>query len=353
MSESKEISPPEDGNASRVAGATTTITWQTRFAGSLALPVVSVILLIIAIGSTQTTLFVDGPTWTNILRSSSFLIIVACFQAIVLITGGLDLSVGSTFLAGAIMAAYIADSTGSALYAVVGGFVVGLLIGSLNGFLIAVVGLPPIITTLGTMFAVAAIVLTITQGRSIGPLPSNFNVISNIQVGIVPIVFLYAAIIAVCVHVVLEHTVWGTAIRAIGGNREAAIRVGINVDRMRFIIYGLTGAFSGFAGVLQAASLGSGSPSYGNGMELNVIAAVVIGGVSIYGAVGNIPGVVAGTILLSFITIGLVLLRVSGSLQDFFVGAVLIVALLVDKFRRERMFRASAKHIVSETSNAS
>ena len=328
-------------SGSGVMRAATTVTWRTRIVGSLALPVVLVMVLLVLGGSTQTSLFFDASTWTNILRSSSFLIIVACFQALVLITGGLDLSVGASFLAGAMTAAYIVDSTSSALFAMLGGFGVGALIGLLNGILTSWLMISPIIATLGTMFGITAIVVTITGGRSIGPLPSSFTDLANIQIGFFPIVMVYALVIAVCVHVVLEHTNWGTSIRAIGGNREAAARVGINVRGTSTVIYTLTGAFSALAGVLQAASLGSGSPSYGNGMALNVIAAVVIGGVSIYGAIGNIPGVVAGSILLSLITIGLVLLRVSGSMQDFFVGAVLIFAVIVDNFRRSRMFKAS------------
>lgn len=328
---------------SGVLRAATTVTWRTRIVGSLALPVMLVMLVLVLGGSTQTLLFLQADTWTNILRTSSFVIIVACFEALVMMAGGLDLSVGASFLAGAMTAAYIVDSTESSMLAIIGGLAVGGLIGLLNGFLTSWLMISPIIATLGTMFGITAIVVTVTRGVSIGPLPASFTDLANIQIGFLPIVMVYALAIAFAAHVVLEYADWGTRIRAIGGNREAAARVGINVRTTSTVVYTLTGAFSALAGVLQAASLGSGSPSYGTGMSLNVIAAVVIGGVSIYGAIGNIPGVIAGSVLLSVITIGLVLLRVSGSMQDFFVGLVLIIAVLVDNFRRSSMFKASVE----------
>ncbi len=326
-----------------VLRAATTVTWRTRVFGSLALPVMLVMLVLVLGGSTQTLLFLQADTWTNILRTSSFVIIVACFEALVLMAGGLDLSVGASFLAGAMTSAYIVDTTESSMLAILGGLAVGGLIGLLNGFLTSWLMISPIIATLGTMFGITAIVVTVTGGVSIGPLPPSFTDLANIQLGFIPIVMVYALAVALGVHVVLEYTDWGTRIRAIGGNREAAARVGINVRMTSTAVYTLTGVFSALAGVLQAASLGSGSPSYGTGMSLNVIAAVVIGGVSIYGAIGNIPGVIAGSVLLSVITIGLVLLRVSGSMQDFFVGLVLIIAVLVDNLRRSRMFKASVE----------
>jgi ribose/xylose/arabinose/galactoside ABC-type transport system permease subunit len=326
-----------------VPRASTSITWRTRITGSLALPVVIVMLVLVFGGSTLSPLFLQADTWTNILRTSSFVIIVACFVALVLIAGGIDLSVGASFLAGAIASAFVADATSSTPLAIAAGLAVGAAIGLLNGLLASWLMISPIIATLGTMFGITAIVVTLTGGTSIGPLPPAFTDFANIQFGPIPIVFIYALIIAGAVHVALEYTEWGTRIRAIGGNREAAARVGINVRKTETLVYVLTGTFSAFAGVLQASSLGSGSPTYGTGMSLNVIAAVVIGGVSIYGAIGNVPGVIAGSVLLSVITIGLVLVRVPGSMQDFFVGLVLIVAVIVDNLRRSRMFKASVE----------
>ncbi len=347
---SDELGPPSglavsDTQTNHIARAATSLSWRARVTSSLALPVLTVMILIVALGSLKTPLFLAPDTWSNILRASSFVIIVACFEALVMIAGGLDLSVGASFLAGAMTSAYLVTATESIALAFGGALVVGLAIGFVNGLLTSWLMISPIIATLGTLFGVGAIVITLSGGVSIGPLPDNFSQIGNISLGPIPGVFVYAIVIAVMVHVVLEYTDWGTRIRAIGGNREAAIKVGINARRTAMSVYAMTGMFSALAGLLQAASLGSGSPSFGIGMELKVIAAVIIGGVSIYGAIGTIPGVVAGSMLLSLITVGLVLLRISGSMQNFFVGLVLIIAVVIDRFRKERMFKASVDKV--------
>jgi ribose/xylose/arabinose/galactoside ABC-type transport system permease subunit len=328
-----------------VARAATTLSWRHRLTSSLALPVMSVMVLIVVLGSIKNPLFYSPDTWSNILRASSFIIIVACFEALVMISGGIDLSVGASFLAGAMAAAYMVQNTGSIALAFAGALLVGLAIGLINGFLASWLMISPIIATLGTLFGVGAIIITLSGGLAIGPLPESFSQIGNISLGPIPGVFVYAILIAAGVHIVLEYTDWGTRIRAIGGNREAAIKVGINARRTAITVYAMTGMFSALAGLLQAASLGSGSPSFGIGMELKVIAAVIIGGVSIYGAIGTIPGVVAGSVLLSLITVGLVLLQISGSMQNFFIGLVLIIAVIIDRFRKERMFKASVDKV--------
>lgn len=325
--------------------ASTHLSFKSRLSASLALPVVVAIGVIVLLGSTQTTLFVSGATWSNILRASSFVIILACFEALVLISGGLDLSVGASLLAGAMMAAYVVAYWNSIPLAFVAAMGVGLLIGSLNGLLINVLKVSPIIATLAMMFGVSSVVITLSGGLAIGPLPDSFTEIGNAKFGIIPAVFIYAIVIALGVHIVLEYTDWGTRIRAVGGNKEAAQKVGVNVPVTSFTIYAVTGAFSALAGLFLAANLGSGSPTFGIGMELTVIAAVVIGGVSIYGAIGTIPGVVAGSILLSLITVGLVLLRIPGSLQELFVGLVLVIAVAIDRFRKDRMFKASVRNV--------
>ncbi len=339
--------PVAGSGATVVERATTTLSWRHRVLSSLALPVVSVIVFIVVLGSVANPLFHSLDTWTNILRASSFIIIVACFEALVIISGGIDLSVGASFLTGAMTAAYIVQYQGSIPLAFAGALLVGLAIGLINGFLASWLLISPIIATLGTLFGVGAIVVTLSGGLAIGPLPDDFSQIGNVSLGPIPGVFVYAILIAAGVHVVLESTDWGTRIRAIGGNREAAIKVGINARRTAITVYAMTGMFSALAGLLQAASLGSGSPSFGIGMELNVIAAVIIGGVSIYGAIGTMPGVVAGSILLTLITVGLVLLQISGSMENFFVGLVLIIAVIIDRFRKERMFRASVDKVKS------
>lgn len=340
------VDPSADGatsqsDAASIRLAVTTVPLRQRMRSSLALPVLGVMAAIVLIGATQSSLFFAEATWANVLRSASFMVIVACFQGLVMISGGLDLSVGSTFLAGAMAAAFAVDQTGSVGLAFVAALGVGLLIGSFNGFLTNVINISPIIATLGTLFMVTAVIVTLSRGLSIGPLPEYFSDIGNVKFGMLPGVFLYALLIAAIVHFVLEYTEFGTHIRATGGDRDAAEKVGINVRLTSFILYASCGTFSALAGLLQAANLGAGNPSLGTGMELKVIAAAIIGGVSIFGAVGTVSGIVAGSVLLSVITVGIVILRVSGSMQNFIVGLVLIIAVSLDRFRYTRKFRVS------------
>lgn len=334
---------PDRGSHADIELASTTIPVFTRFRSSAALPVLFVMLTIVLLGATRTSLFLTEATWTNILRSASFFIIVACFQGLVMMSGGLDLSVGSSFVSGAMTAGYVVEKTGSVPLAVLACLGAGILIGGLNGVLTNVLQISPIIATLGTLFMVTAIVVTRSGGLSIGPLSDDFKAITKWSIGFVPGVFIYAIVIAAVVHFVLEYTELGTHIRASGGDRDAAEKVGINVRATSFMLYTACGAFTALAGLLQASSLGAASPSFGTGMELKVIAAAVIGGVSIYGAIGTIPGIVSGSVLLSVITVGIVLLRISGSMQNFFVGFVLIVAVALDRFRQTRKFRVSVE----------
>lgn len=332
--------------------ATTKVSLQARVRSSLALPVLVVMLTIVLLGATRTSLFLSEATWTNILRSASFFVIVACFQGLVMISGGLDLSVGSSFLAGAMLAAFVVDQTGSVPLAFLASVCGGLAIGGFNGALTTVLRISPIIVTLGSLFMVRAIIETRTRGLSIGPLPDHFTRIASPMVGFVPGVFIYAVLVAGIAHVILEYTEFGTHVRATGGDRDAAEKVGINVRATSFILYAACGAFAALAGLLQAASLGAGAPSFGTGMELKVIAAAVIGGVSIYGAVGTIPGIVSGSVLLSVITVGIVLLRIPGSMQNFVVGFVLIVAVVADRIRQTRKFRVTVSEKVDEPAPA-
>ena len=316
-----------------------------RLRSSLALPVLVVVALITVLGGTRNSAFFSEATWINILRSASFTTIVACFEGLVLISGGLDLSVGSTFLAGAMTSAGVVQASQSDLVALLAALGVGAGIGAINGILANYIGIPPIIATLGTMFGVSAVVTTLSGGLSIGPLPDSFGVIGQGSWGPIPSVVLIAAGIAVATHVLLEYTTLGPKIRAIGGNRAAATSLGLSVKRLSCSVYIITGAFAAFAGLLQAANLGAGDPSFGSDLELQVIAAVVIGGVSVYGAIGTVAGMVAGCVLLSVLTIAISLLHFSGTMQDFAVGVVMIVAVTLDQVRRSRMFAMSRRKV--------
>jgi ribose/xylose/arabinose/galactoside ABC-type transport system permease subunit len=150
---------------------------------------------------------------------------------------------------------------------------------------------------------------------------------------------IYAVVVAIIAHIVLEYTTFGWSVRAVGGNREAAQNAGINVRRVSLAVYVLSGLSAALAGILMSARLGSGQPSVGTGFELQVISSVIIGGTSLFGGIGSVAGSALGAFVLSALTNGLILLRVDPVLENVVIGSIIIVAVALDQFRRGRMFR--------------
>ena len=319
--------------------------WKKKFRASLSLPVILVIVLFTLVGATKNANFLNGPTWLNILTTASFTSIVACFEGFVLISGGLDLSVGAVFLTGAMVSAELSIKGYPVPVAILGALLAGAVVGALNGGLANYVGISPIIATLGTLFCTTAVVTTLSKGLAIGPLSSSFSRLAGGTWGPIPTVIFYALGIALIAHIILRYSTFGMKIRAVGGNRSAVDALGLNAKRISMTVYIMTGVAAAFAGVLQCSYLGAGAPSYGSDLELQVIAAVVIGGVSVLGAVGEVSGMVIGCILLSLLSIGLLLLHFAGSMQDFVVGFVMVIAVSIDKIRRTFMFRVSRNDI--------
>ncbi len=329
------------GGTSDVGLASVSQSRWRRIASSSASALIVVIIIFVVLGATQNDRFLDQQTWINILRNAVFLIIVGAGSTFVLIGGGLDLSIGSVFAAGAVSAAWAADAGWAVPLAFGFGISTGVAVGLVNGTLVNFVSIPPIIVTLGTLFAVRSLVVTLSGGNPIGPLPDEFTAVGQGEFLGLPLLIIIAAVVAILMDILLERTNFGWTVRAVGGNRDGARRVGINVVKVSIATYVLGGALAAFAGVLMASRLSSGPPSLGGGFELEVIAAVVIGGTSISGSIGSIRGTVIGAVLLSILTTGLILLKVDSTLQNLFVGAVVILAAGLDQVRKKRMFRKS------------
>lgn len=302
--------------------------------------VLVVIALFVAYGATRSPQFLDASTWINISRNAVFILIVGSFTTFVFVSGGLDLSVGSVFAVGAMTSAWLAFGGHSTVVAAIGGCLAGGVCGLVNGVLVNYASIPAFITTLGMLYAARSVVTFSTGGNPIGPLPDSFGVIGQTELGSFPLLVVYAGVVAVLAYVLLEKTTFGWSVRAVGGNREAANNAGINVRRVSTTVYALSGLSAGLAGMLIASRLGSGQPSLGTGFELQIISAVIIGGTSLFGGIGSIPGTVLGSLVLSILTTGLILLRIDPVLQDFVVGVIIVVAVGLDQLRRKRMFRA-------------
>ena len=271
-----------------------------------------------------------------VLRNASFVGLVALGQTLVLLVGGIDLSVGAIAGLSAIIGALMLTVLGIHPYAVIPlTCLFGLGLGFANAVFVAKLRLNPFIVTLasGEMFAGANLV--ITQGYPIRPLGSDFRFFGQGEVLGIPapvIVFFSAGII---LWWMLTKTKFGRNIYAVGGNRDAAVLVGIRVWRVEFAVYGLAGAFAALAGILYASRMDAAQPSVGEGWMLSAITAAIIGGTSLRGGEGTILGTIFGALLLTVLQNGTVLLNVSGYWQRMIVGSVVLVAILVDLLRRK------------------
>lgn len=342
MSESKgmaKVVPGVDDTNDVERAATGALSLRERLITSpQALLLLTIIVFSIFVAS-QAPNYMTMANWTIIVRNAVFIFIVGAFSTYVLVHGGLDLSVGSVFMAGAMAVAQFLVWEYPVWLAILLATGVGVLTGLVNGLLINFGRIPAFITTLGMLYVVRGLTTFATQGRPLAPIPDEFNVLGQGDILGAPLLIVYAVVIGIVAHVVLEATPFGWSIRAIGGNREAARAAGINVRRLSTVVYILSGASAAFAGVLMSARLGSGQPSVGNGLELQVISAVIIGGTSLFGGIGSVAGTALGALVLSILSDGLILLRIDPILQNVMVGIIIVVAVGIDQFRRGRMFR--------------
>jgi ribose/xylose/arabinose/galactoside ABC-type transport system permease subunit/ABC-type sugar transport system substrate-binding protein len=262
--------------------------------------------------------------------------LIAIGMTFVIITGGFDLSVGSTFAFGGLIVGVLLQSGVSTPVAFVAAVLAGAVVGIFNGFFITKVKVNPFVTTLGSMTIVRGIVLLATQGNSITGFPDGFLVIGQEKLFGVFYPILIMLIFLVISDFLLRKSRFLRKTYYIGGNEEAARLSGIDVDRVKVWMYVLTGMLSALAGVIATAKTGATSPIAGSGAELRIIAAVVVGGASLSGGRGTIFGTFLGLMLTSIITNGLGFLRISFYAEGIVSGTILIIAVMLDQLTRER-----------------
>ena len=276
----------------------------------------------------------------------SWICIAGFGEAIVMIGGGLDLAVGSTMGLGG-MACCLVLTAGLGLWlAVLAGLAAGLAIGLANAIAITRIRLNPFIATLGSLSIVRGLTYGIVQGAAITP-PDNaaggvFSWLGNGTVGPVPVPVLIMLAIGIALVVLMNQTPFGRHIYAVGGNEAAARLLGLKVDRIKLAMYLLSGLLSALGGVLLAAKAGTALPDAATGYELEIIAAVIIGGTSLYGGRGTIPGVLIGAALLGVIDNGIVLLGLAGYWQQLITGLVIAAAATLDVARQRLEARRRA-----------
>ncbi len=275
--------------------------------------------------------FLNWSNLSQVIRALSFTAIMGVGQAAVIITGGIDLAVGSVLgLSGVVVAVLLTSGVALPL-TVVAGLAVGLAAGLLNGVVITRAKLPPFIVTLGMMSIARGLAFAITGGETIRNLPPEYLAAGQGELFGVPVPILILALLAAAAGYLLRTTTWGRYVYAIGGNEEAALLAGVDVRRVKVAVYGVCGLAAGIAGVLFTSRFGVGQSTAGLGYELDVIAAAVIGGASLTGGKGTILGVVIGSLLMGILRNGLVLLNVSAYWQQVAIGLVIILAVILDR----------------------
>ena len=294
-------------------------------------------ILLIIIVQMVNPLFLTKLNVLSILRSSGYMLIPALGMTLILISGGLDLSVGSVYGLGGVVTAYCLTNGLPIVPSVLLGLLSGMACGILNGVVIVKLKIPPIMMTLGMYYMARGLVYVITQGTPIFPLPEAFKAIEqqNISLGR-PTAVVCAMILAAVFFIIMRYTVYGRKIYAIGGNIETARVAGINIDAIMISLYAIIGTLSALDGVLMSSRLGSGQPSAGTGYELQVIAAVVIGGTSTYGGKGTLAGTVIGVIFMNILSSSMTIMKISAYWQNFVIGAALVVAVIIDQIKRSK-----------------
>jgi ribose transport system permease protein len=268
--------------------------------------------------------------------------VIAVGITLVIITAGIDLSVGSVAaLAGVLGVMTMVDLGFSPLLAIIAGTLVGAGAGLVNGFLITVANLPPFIATLGMLTVARGLVYVVTGGVAVFGAPDSFRLLGQGVVASIPIPIIALAVVALAGYIVLSRTRLGRYAYAIGSNPEAARLSGIPVKRYLVVVYVIGGALAGFGGMIAASQVNSGQPNYGIGLELDIIAAAVIGGASLFGGQGTIFGTLIGAFLIALIRDGAVLLGVNTFYQQILIGVVIWLAVYWDQLRRRKIEAAS------------
>jgi len=256
----------------------------------------------------------------------------------VIITGGIDLSLGSVYgLAGVITTLILTKTNTNAFFSVLLGVGAAALFGLFNGVMIVKVNLPPFIATLASMSIARGLCYVITQGYPITGIESQgFLFIGQGAIAGIPAAVWCMVVVAIVFSIFLNKTVTGRRIYAVGGNEEATRISGVNTGRIKLLVYTLCSALAGFAGIITASKLGIGQPTSGTGFELDAIAAVAIGGASLAGGAGTVSGTIMGAAIIGILRNALVLLSVNAYWQQLIIGFVILIAVAADQISKRR-----------------
>lgn len=297
--------------------------------------VIALIVMIIFFSITTKT-FLTPTNLANIARQISIVGICAVGMTCVILTGGIDLSVGSLIGVVVVTCATLMSNGVPIVPTVIVGFLLGMAIGAVNATCITFLKIPPMITTLGLMLSLRGVAYLISGGMPIYGLPESFKVLGQGSVGIVPVSMIVMVIVFIFGYILLNKTVFGRRIYGIGGNEETARLSGVNVKVEIYKIYIMVGFLGALAAMILMSKVNSGQPSAGDGYEMDIITAVVLGGVSVSGGEGKLSKVIVGVIFIGVLMNGMMMLNINEYWQRVVKGIVLIVAVAVDIKSREK-----------------
>ncbi|TDL31021.1 ABC transporter permease [Jeotgalibacillus sp. S-D1] len=297
------------------------------------LGMIIILILLCIVMTIMAPNFLEAANMTNILKQVSVIAILAAGMTIVILTGGIDLSVGSIVALSGVVSVMASQAGVNPLLAMALGMGAGYIIGFINGFFTAKLGLPAFIVTLASMTYVRGLAYVTSGGYPVVLEDSTFRFIGSGAIFAIPTPIYFMVVIYIIMFYVLKYTMFGRHIYAIGGNEEAARLTGIKVKKTLVNVYSISGLLAGLGGVILAGRLYSGQPTAGNMYELDAIAAVILGGSKLTGGVGKIQGTIIGVLIMGVITNGLTLMDVSYYWQLVIKGGVILSAVIIDRLR--------------------
>jgi ribose transport system permease protein len=298
------------------------------------IPGVAVVLVLLsALFAMVAPGFLSAANLSNVLVQSTILLMIALPMTLIIMTEGLDLSVGAVLTLASVVLALTVVATGSFILSLATALAVGLAFGVLNGFLVAWMAIPPFVATLGTLGAAQGLALIVSDGQSVVGVPPSIQFIYSGKVSGVPMPIVLGGAAYLFFHILLYHTRFGTYVPALGGNREALKLAGVSDRGMLIAVYGLGGIMAGVAAMLLTARMNAGHPTAALGMEFDAIAAVAVGGTSFERGNGWLFGTLLGVFAVGILRNGLNLMAVPSSAQVACIGVLVILALYIDSLR--------------------
>jgi ribose transport system permease protein len=299
------------------------------------LPFATLIILFISLCFVPN--FLRETNLSSVVRQTAVINIMALGMTMVIITGGIDLSVGAILAMGGLIGTMAMEKGQPILVGVAVGILMGAFCGFINGYLTTRLKINAFIVTLGTLGIIRGLTLVISNGLPVHQIPAGFSFLGEGNLLGVPFVLWVLLLCGLMVHLILEHTKLGRYSFAIGSNPDAAFYAGIPVAFHMTAIYAICGALTGLAGMIEASRLMTGQPTAGQGYELQAIAAVVIGGGSLRGGEGSVVGTLVGAFIMGLLSNGSDLLGISPYWQQAIIGAIIILAVSVDELRKRRV----------------